>query len=207
MGRRRSPRKTACSNYCCFFCTVAEVSLSKAAYGTSRLLRALIPIYKIIMHRKEAKRPMKIPVERSEWGDGQDRGMAHTRSEVLVLIKQGLATIRFVGRARVGGVGGVVALDFHVDRVLVHVLVGLVHDRIGLGELSRRRDVEESVGRRNALDDVGKKAVWEKVKTRLMLKTSLRTIIGELLGAVRAQREHGELNIDNARARLKLGGV
>lgn len=76
------------SDYCCFFCAAAEVSLSKAAYGTSRLLRALTPIYKIIMHRKEAKRPMKIPVEQSERAVDQNSGTVHTRSEILVLVEQ-----------------------------------------------------------------------------------------------------------------------
>lgn len=87
--------------------------------------------------------------------------MAHTRSEVLVLIEQGLATVRFVRRPRVGGVGGVVALDFHVDGVLVLIHVGLVQDGVGLGKLPRRGDVEKGVGGRNVLDNIGKKAIWE----------------------------------------------
>lgn len=57
--------------------------------------------------------------------------------------------------------GGVIALDFHVDRVLVHILVRLVQDGVGLGEFSRRGDVEKSVRGRNALNDIGKKAIWE----------------------------------------------
>lgn len=55
--------------------------------------------------------------------------------------------------------GGVVALDFHVDRVLVPILVGLVQDGIGLGELSGRGDVEKSVRRRDTLDYIGEKAI------------------------------------------------
>lgn len=97
MGPYMSLPNNSLANYCCFFCTAAEVSFSKAAYGTSRLLRALIPIYKIIMHRKEAKRPMKIPAEKSEWTDDQNRETVHTRSKVLVLIEQRLTAVRLVG--------------------------------------------------------------------------------------------------------------
>jgi hypothetical protein len=50
-------------NYCCFFCAAAEVSFSNAAYGTWRLLRALIPMYKMTRNRNVAMRPMKIPVK------------------------------------------------------------------------------------------------------------------------------------------------
>lgn len=42
-----------------------EVSFSKAAYETSRLVKALIPMYRIRKKKKEAMRPMKIPGKRS----------------------------------------------------------------------------------------------------------------------------------------------
>lgn len=122
------------------------MSLSKAAYGTWRLLRALIPTYKIIMHRNEAKRPMKIPVEKSERTD-QRRERVQTGCEVLVLIEQRFPAVWHARRARErrGRVRGVVALDFHVDRVLIRILVGLVQDRVRFGELPRRGKIEESV--------------------------------------------------------------
>lgn len=56
--------------------------------------------------------------------------------------------------------GGVVALEFHADRVRIGVL-GLVDDGIGLGELPRRGNVEKSIlgGRRNSLNDIGDQAI------------------------------------------------
>jgi hypothetical protein len=33
---------------------------------------------------------------------------------------------------------------------------------------------------------------------------ALRTIVGELVGTVRSKREHGELDVDDPRTRLKV---
>ena len=49
-------------DYCCFFCTVEEVSFSKAAYETCKLIKALRPMYRITMKTKAAISPMKIPM-------------------------------------------------------------------------------------------------------------------------------------------------
>lgn len=133
------------------------MSLSKAAYGTSRLLRALIPIYKIKMQRKEAKRPIKIPDKQSEWKRVINTGKMHTGSEVLVLIEQRLAAVRLF---RIPRMSRVVALQFHMDRVWERVLVRVVDDGVGLGELSRRGDVEDGILRGgNSVNDIGKEAI------------------------------------------------
>lgn len=102
----------------------------------------MIPIYKIKMQRKEAKRPMKIPDEQSEWKRVINTGKMHTRSKVLVLIEQRLAAVRLVGIPRMSRV---VALKLHMDRVRERVLVRLVDDGVCLGELSRRGDVEDRI--------------------------------------------------------------
>lgn len=56
----------------------------------------------------------------------------------------------------------VVALQLHVDRVWEHVLVRIVDDGVGLGELSRRGDVKDGIlrGGGNSLNDIGKEAIW-----------------------------------------------
>jgi hypothetical protein len=57
-------------------------------------------------------------------------------------------------------VRGVVALEFHADGVGIGVL-GLVDHGIGLGELSRRGDIEKSIlgGGRNSFNDIGNQAI------------------------------------------------
>jgi hypothetical protein len=57
-------------------------------------------------------------------------------------------------------VGGIVALEFHADRVRIGVL-SLVDDGIRLGELPRRGNVEKSIlgGRRNSLNNIGDQAI------------------------------------------------
>lgn len=57
----------------------------------------------------------------------------------------------------------VVALELHVDRVWERVLVRVVDDGVGLGELSRRGDVKDGIfrGRGNSLNDIGKEAIWD----------------------------------------------
>lgn len=110
----------------------------------------------MIKHRNEAMNPMKRPVKELE---KDERVIIRTRIQTwgkeLVFIKQRGVAIG-IGGARIGGVGRVVALEFHTNGVGIGIL-GLVDDGIGLGELPRRGDIEESIlGRgRNAVDDVG----------------------------------------------------
>lgn len=94
-------------------------------------------MYKIIKHMKEAMRPMKMPADESAWKVARaiDKRRVQTWSKELVLVKQRCVAIR-LGGARVGGVGGVVALEFHANRLRISVL-GLVDDGVRFGELSR----------------------------------------------------------------------
>lgn len=84
---------------------------------------------------------------------------SQTWGKELVFVKQRCVAIG-LGGARVGGVGGVVALKFHADGVGIGVL-GLVDDGVGLRELSRRGNIEKSIlgGRRNSLNDIGDQAI------------------------------------------------
>lgn len=107
--------------------------------------------------------PMKRPAKELE----QDkRAIFRTRIQTwgkeLVFVKQRGVAIRLRG-ARVGGVGSVVALEFHTNGVGIGIL-GLVDDGIGLGELPRRGNVEKSIlgGGRNAVDDVGNQSIYER---------------------------------------------
>lgn len=103
----------------------------------------------------------------------------------------------------------VVALEFHVDGVLERILVGFVDNGVGLGEFARRGDIEESVlGRRgNPIDDIGQKSVWKMLGETECIKDGRRTIVRQLLGAIRAQRKHRKFDIDDSRTRLEVGGI
>lgn len=105
--------------------------------------------------------------------------------------------------------GRVVALEFHVDGVLERILVGFEDNRVGLGEFARRGDIEESVLERrgNPIDDIGQKSVWKMLGETGSIKDGRRTIVRELLGAVRAQRKHGKFDIDDSRTRLEVRGI
>lgn len=64
-----------------------------------------------------------------------DKRRVQTWSKELVLVKQRWFAIS-LGGARVGGVGGVVALKFHANRLRISVL-RLVDDGVDLREFSR----------------------------------------------------------------------
>lgn len=87
-------------------------------------------------------------------------GGVRTRSEVLVLIEQRLTAVRL--RAS-GWVGRVVALEFHVDGVLVGILVGFVNNGVRLRELARGGSIEQGIGGvgGDPVNYIGEKAIWK----------------------------------------------
>lgn len=83
---------------------------------------------------KEAMKPIKIPEQKLDLGRTLHIIIgARTRSEVLVLVKQGLSSIRRAGGDRIG----VVALELHANTILVNTLTGIINHGVCVGELPR----------------------------------------------------------------------